>query len=131
MKRYRNTRSFVAVLFALLFAVTFWSTIPLGYMADIDQDGFKVVICDSQGPVRTLTIGAEGQPIDEHDAASGDGPCLMGRSLDDSPLASPLFPVKLLRPAYDVAGDDPERPAPQYTSAQSVPPPVRAPPVLA
>ena len=131
MKRYRNTRSFVAVLFALLFTVTFWSTIPLGYMADIDQDGFKVVICDSQGPVRTLTIGADGQPIDEHDAASGDGPCLMGRSLDDSPLASPLFPVKLLRPAYDVAGDDPERPAPQYTSAQSVPPPARAPPVLA
>lgn len=63
MKSYRNRRSFVAVLFALLFAVTYWSTIPLGYMADIDQDGFKVIICDSQGPVRTLTIGADGEPI--------------------------------------------------------------------
>lgn len=63
----------MAVLFALLFAVTYWSTIPLGYMADIDQDGFKVIICDSQGPVCTLTIGADGEPIDEHDRATGNG----------------------------------------------------------
>jgi hypothetical protein len=130
MKFYRNRRSFVAVLFALLFAVTYWSTIPLGYMADIDQDGFKVIICDSQGPVRTLTIGADGEPIDEHDRATGNDACLMGRSLGDTPIGGQVLPIKLLRPAYVLVDNDPEKSAPQYTNVQTVTPPARAPPFL-
>lgn len=93
MKSFRYTRTFEAALCALLFAFTMWSVVPVGYMADVDKDGFKVVLCDSANPGQTLTIGADGQPIDDHEPLESDGGCVTGRSAGDVPFAVPLLKI--------------------------------------
>lgn len=128
MKSFRNSRSFAAVLFALLFAVTLWSAIPVGYMADVSQDGFKVVICDSDGPVHTLTIGADGQPVEETDASSDEGVCVFGRSLGDTALGSVSAQAKLYPPIYATAVDHVGRTILLPAKVQGAPLPARGPP---
>lgn len=131
MKSFRNTRTFEAALFALFFALTMWAAVPVGYMAEVDSDGFKVVLCDSANPGRTLIIGADGQPIDDHETVESDSGCIMGRSLDDTPLASPVR-AAAERPIWYVQADvGRTSPLVLHDNIQTSPPPARGPPLLA
>lgn len=130
MKSFRNTRTFEAALLALLFALAMWAVVPVGYMADVDQDGFKVVLCDSANPGQTLIIGADGQPVEDHEPVDSDGGCIMGRSPGDVPLAVPVLEIAQ-RPVWYVQADV-EQTSTQapHDIFQANPPPARAPPIL-
>lgn len=130
MNSFRNTRTFEAALLALLFALTMWSVVPVGYMAEVDQDGFKVVLCDSTNLGQTLIIGADGQPVEDHEPVESNGGCITGRSADNMPLAVSALEIAQRPVWYVQAYIEQTSTHTLHDIFQATPPPARGPPVL-
>ena len=85
----RLTLRFAVALLALLFSVTLRALIPVGYMPDVTDDGFHLVICSGTAPADTHGDPDPGCPPS---SASPASPCA-------TPRRSPALKVRHRRRA--------------------------------
>jgi hypothetical protein len=119
----RLTLRFAVALLALLFSVTLRALIPVGYMPDVADDGFHLVICRSTAPA-----DPRGDP--DHKGTTDVAPVCAFAAVamvtgPDNPPPLPRAVVPAIVRQSGFALRDP----PSVAHSEGPPPPARAPPL--
>ena len=119
----RLTLRFAVALLALLFSVTLRALIPVGYMPDVADDGFHLVICSATAPADT-----HGDP--DHKGAADAAPvCAFAAvAMVTGPDNPPPLP-RAVMPAVVRESGFALRDPPANGRSEGPPPPARAPPL--
>jgi len=119
----RLTLRFAATLLALLFSVTLGALIPVGYMPDVADDGFHLVICSGTAPADT-------HDDPDHKGAADAGPVCAFAAV--ATITGPTNPPLLPRPVVPAVVRESGfalRESPATDRSEGPPPPARAPPL--
>ena len=119
----RLSLRFAVALLALLFSVTLRALIPVGYMPDVADDGFHLVICSGTAPADT-----HGDP--DHKGSTDAGPVCAFSAVatitgadNPPPLPRPGVPAVVRESGFAL------RDPPAVARTEGPPPPARAPPL--
>lgn len=119
----RLTLRFAVALLALLFSVTLRALIPVGYMPDVADDGFHLVICSGTAPADT-------HGDSDHKGSAEAGPVCAFAAVatitgadNPPPLPRPGVPAVVRESGFAL------RDPPATDRSEGPPPPARAPPL--
>tara|TARA_R110002124_G_scaffold91793_5_gene233451 strand:+ start:141 stop:521 length:381 start_codon:yes stop_codon:yes gene_type:complete len=119
----RLSLRFAVALLALLSSVTLRALIPVGYMPDVADDGFHLVICSATAPADT-------HHDPDHKGSTDAGPvcafaavAMVTGADNPPPLPRPVVPAIVRESGFAL------RDPPSASRSEGPPPPARAPPL--
>ena len=124
----RLTLRFAVALLALLFSVTLRALIPVGYMPDVADDGFHLVICSGTAPAGADGGTDHGEPADKGSTDAGpvcafSAVATITGADNPPPLPRPGVPAVVRESGFAL------RAPPAVARTEGPPPPARAPPL--
>ena len=119
----RLTLRFAVALLALLFSVTLGALIPVGYMPDVADDGFHLVICSGTAPAGADGGTDHGEPADPAPACAFASVASVAGPDNPPPVLRPMVPAVVCESGPAL------RDPPTAARSEGPPPPARAPPL--
>lgn len=119
----RLSLRFAATLLALLFSVTLRALIPVGYMPDVADDGFHLVICSATAPADTHHDPDHKGSTDAAPVCAFAAVAMVTGADNPPPLPRPVVPAIVRESGFAL------RDPPSASRSEGPPPPARAPPL--